>query len=368
LDKEIDLSKFHAQQRDQLTTIENIIHEEGIWQQTYRYQFLSVDQLMSRLKPNINQWREILHLLGDEYKPLFIQRLREMLDYHYYSQYLSVTPPNSPGIWLADIDIFENAKTILAEHIAEQVLYKFYNMLLLDKCSWTTAHQLINQLLHDISELCLISPKELIQPNADSLLVHHCFVEQLYDWNDELLPASKNISDEEQQLEDKHKLFQLLYKSYTKQGVAYVRLFIEQFAKEYSVKEILISHNIEDSTNNSNNYWTPVASSLFQSGKLIAFLTNEFGKFVSPVILHAISQIPQALLKQTLEIYPELFYSLQKAAKLLKDIDKESEQNLLLWNTIEDMQRMRNTSAQKSSKDQIAPDDAEQQKSSTLPD
>lgn len=374
LDKEIDLLKLSQQKGDLPSSVNILLQEEGIWEPTYRYQFLTVDQLMYRLKTHNKQWANVLHLLGEEYEDLLLLRLREMLDYHFYLYRFqhplqTVGEDTASSLWNLSLETFEVLKTAWTREIVQLILAEFYRMHLHDSCSWLAAEQNINLILQEILDLCTLAPEELLRPPVDASLVHRSVANILQTWQDvhastEPLPRQEM---EDAWKSDKCSLLQRLATSHSTQAMFWLKHFIRQFERDYKLVELILPSPLEESgvVPLFKPLGTLYAARPENPREMAPFLRDTSGYLMSPLFLQTLSQIPISLLRQALEQSPDLFPAIQRAAKLLQELDRDGEQHLQFWNTLEDLRQL-SLSAQQSSKKQLSNETQRPEGSSSL--
>lgn len=372
IDKEIDLIKL-SQKNELPSTVSGLMQEEGIWEQTYRYQFLTVDQLMHRLKTNTQQWGNVLNLLGDEYEDLMYQRLREVLDFHFYlnhfQQSLEPGTEASHPFWHLPMESFENQKHEIIREATQLVLAEFYRMHLQDKCSWLTAEQNINHLLSEASELFTIPTGTLTVPPENASVLHRSLASVFQSWSEDSVDNnSHELNDmEEAWLMDKRALLQRMEQYHPEQAVLWVRCLLEQFNQNYRVMELLLPTPLADADGPS--VFKPLGELQHQNEatrEMVPFLCDATGHLVSPLFLRSLSHVPIPLLRKTMELHPSLFPPLQHATQLLRELDRDSDQHIQLWNTLEDLRQARQRSQQAAKKK--LPTEAELPKETTTPD
>ncbi len=356
IDKEIDLIKL-SQKEELPSTVSGLMQEEGIWEQTYRYQFLTVDQLMHRLKTNTKQWANVLRLLGDEYEDLMVQRLREVLDYHFYLHYFQQNQEpaaaTSHPFWHLSMETFETQKHDIVREATQLILAEFYRMHLQDKCSWLTAEQNINHLMGEVIELFTISIQELTVPPEHASLLHRSLASVFQSWHEDSEDTEDfDLNDmEESWLMDKRSLLQRMERHHPEQAVHWVRCLLEQFNQSYRVMELLLPTPLADA--DEPTLFKPLGNLQHQNEsirEMVPFLCDASGHLVSPLFLRALSHVPLPLLRKTMEVHPSLFPSLQHATKLLRELDRDSDQHAQLWNTLEDLRQARQRSQQTAKK------------------
>lgn len=372
LDKEIDLTKL-AQKGEVPSTVSCLLQEEGIWEQTYRYQFLTVDQLMHRLRIHISHWPNILRLLGEEYEDLLHLRLREVLDYHFYLHrfqhpHQANTEPAS-SLWQVSVETFEVLKTQWVQEMVCLILADFYRMHLHDSCSWLAAEQNINQILHDVMELHTLDLDRLLNPPVYASPTHRSVASILQTWQDFHQPVeSFSRKDmEEAWVVDKCSLLQRLTQFYPTQAILWTKHLLRLFERDYKIVEWMVSSPLEESQ--AIRLFKPLGN--FQGppetrGEIVPFLRDSTGALASPVFLRILSKIPIPLIRQALEQTPDLFPALQRAVRLLRHLDRDGEQHLQLWNTLEDLRQI-SQSAQQSNK-KPSSNDMSRPEGSSIPD
>ena len=97
---------------------------------------------------------------------------------------------------------------------------------------------------------------------------------------------------------------------------------------------------------------------------MVPFLSDAAGHLVSPLFLKTLSLVPEALLQDTLSAHPDLFHPLQQAAKLLRALERDSEQHQHLWQTIETVRKARKVDRERAKK-QLATDNLPPKESTT---
>lgn len=350
IDKDLDLGKV-VNRKVMSSTIRGLLLEDGIWERTYRYQFLTVEQLMEKLNPNVTEWKQLLQLLGSEYVGLIEKRLREVLDFQYYMMRSIVLDehaltrqlyePNMHPLWCLPVEEFEAIKEALVGRMAARILRAFYQLQLQDDRSWAHAHRIITQRVQDISELLTLAPGDFAILRDDASDLHRWCVEILDQWVEQPDSFASLPQDAETWMKNKVALLQRLERHHRIGALEFVHFLLGQFIQPLRVVELLMEQPLEEE--GEKVFFKPIPTSTESAERqkeLVPFLRNDEGQLISPAFLELFCHIPQVLLHDAIQKEPSLLPALRNVARLLRSLDHNNNQTHLLWETIEELQTL----------------------------
>lgn len=350
IDKDLDLGKV-VNKSGLSSTIRGLLLEDGIWERTYRYQFLTVEQLMTKLNPNATEWSQLLHLLGNEYAGLLEQRLRELLDFQYYmvrekelgshalTEHVEHTDELPEGaLWRLPIEEYEANKPALAAHIAARVLQSFYRTQLQDDRNWEHAHQALLQWVQGVSSLLQLSPGALTQPKIGASELHHLCADVIEGWADTSGDFyAHHAADPDAWLDDKISLIKRLHRQHWDGAQAFVRFLLEQFKESFRVVQLLMNQRPEGEKKPVFKPIPTSAESAERQKQMVPFLRAANGQLLNPTFLQLFAQIPKPLLQSVLDARPLLFSSLQRVTELLREVDPDGDKTTQLSELLEEV-------------------------------
>jgi len=347
IDKELDLSKL-THKKGLSPTVRGLLLEDGIWERTYRYQFLSMDQLLHKLQPSGDEWNGLLRLLITEYKPLLEKRVQELLDYQFYSFREQYLHENTLTEQLFDVDChpffqqtiedFEGTKPTFASRVVELASQHFSVSQFQDSRSWQNTHKTLIQMMRRLSELLRIPPGDLLIPTEEKTGFRHWIQQTIENWSqhNEIIPVETTTQSEWKQ--NKLSLLERLQNFYPQGAVQFVRFLLQQIRENYQVTEFLMEQPFTEQE--KAIIFKPIPTPDERSARkreLVPYLKDDQENILSPAYLELLTHIPELLLRDTIEQYPELLSPLRKAASLLRELDQDSEHHLSFWNILESL-------------------------------
>lgn|GEM_PF-2490027 len=335
IDKDLDLGKL-ANKRSLSPTIRGLLLEDGIWERTYRYQFLTMDQLLKKLQPGHKEWKSLLRLLCREYRPLYEKRVRELLDYQFYTtrgRLLGkkalrgkVTDENTHPLLRLSIDEYEAVKEDLVTRIIDHGLEAFKLMQSQDDRNWHHAHQTIAQTVRHISLLLhlppggfFIKPTELEKGDCRS-------------WSWEILQQWSEHPDEfyhvpptpQLWIDEKVELVERLERIHPAGSVRFVHFLLNQLSPQDRLVKIL--QPLQSDENEPFQFSSLSSSTPLQKQKVFTpFLKSQDGELTNPTFLYVLSHLSKHVLRETIDRHPEQLDALKKARQLLRELDEEDQ-------------------------------------------
>lgn len=373
IDKDLDLNKV-VNKKGISSTIRGLLLEDGIWERTYRYQFLTVKQLMAKLNPGASEWEQLLELLGSEYRDLIERRLREVLDYQYYLVRGAHLPHRAliapldeehlHAFWRLPVEEFESCKHTLSEQMATAILDEFYRVQLQDDRSWEHAHMAMTRTLKDVSSLLELSPGELVEAKENSTDLHKMCAGVLGNWleqQDDM--AGSGLLAPLKWINEKSALLQRLHQEHIEGAVQFVRFLLEQFEEPIRVVELLMEQPLEEDSDSLPFKPIPTSDESAERQKeLIPFLRHQQGQLINPGFLRLLCCVPPELIRATLDVSPTLLPALQQAAYLLRDMQHDPEETTAFWELLEDIQTAQATVVEgHATEEQFTPPPTEEQ-------
>lgn len=326
IDKDLDLSKA-SQKKSLAPTIRGLLLEDGLWERTYRYQFLSMDQLLQKLQPTHQEWRALLEMLADEYRPLLEERVQEVLALQYYlgrERYLghqsltgTLYAEHAHPILRLSLDDFEGIKQQLAAESVEQGIQHFLHTQLQDTRSWSSAHQSIAQQVSQYTLLLHLATNALfLQPPPAQNAQRWCWdvlqrwVEQADEWEPIAL-------DPQHWLRDNAQLIKRLERVYPARAIELVGFFLQQIHPQHRIVQRLVQSPFEEQAAAPVFKPIPTGQDLSRKREMIPYLSDSEGHLSPVMLLQLFGQIPKQLLHKTLDTDEKLQSSLRKASLLL---------------------------------------------------
>ena len=343
IEKELDLNKVKGR-KDAPPTFDSLLHQDGIWQRTYRYQFSSLDHLLRRLKPNAEEWTALLDCLTHEYLPLFTLQLRLVLDYHYYlARWQRFGDKALFNHVLNDLDApmflqwspeeFEQIKTSLADQIAEEGLASFRNALHSDHRSWSHATTALQECLDSLEQLFHLPPGALFEEETPEVHefqslccdVMRYGVEQIDEFDEGELPWDQ----------DKLALLEQLQIVNPTGAQLFARFLLEQLTPDLHVVELLC-HNIDELAE-VRTYHPIVQMRGRRSNEMTSYLRSNDGQLLPPDFLPFVTRVPVELLREVIEEDPTFYQTLKRAAQWLRRLASDHEEVLAFWATLAEL-------------------------------
>ncbi|MCB9640261.1 MAG: hypothetical protein H6728_14005 [Myxococcales bacterium] len=335
IDKDLDLNKV-SQKKSLSPTIRGLLLEDGLWERTYRYQFLSMEQLLQKLQPNNQEWRLLLEMLASEYRPLLEERVQEVLALQYYlgrERYLgnqtltaNLVEEHAHPLLRLSVDEFEGIKQQLSSNIVEIGIQHFLHTQLQDTRSWSSAHQAIAQQVSQYTLLLHLASNALFVTPLPSQSAQKWCWEALQQWAEHQEDWEPTPLDPQHWIQDNANLIKRLERVHPTRAVEFVGFFLQQIHHNHRIIQRIVQQPLEEQGEQA--IFKPIPTSQDHPSRrreMVPYLCDPDGHLFPLMLIQLFGHIPKSLLHKTLDSDEKLQVSLSKASQLLAQSQDEED-------------------------------------------